>query len=131
MADENACQEWLFRYQWPDGFVCPHCGEVRYYKVPGRIQYECAGCGRQIALTNGTIMYKSRIPLYKWFGAVALYNADKEISAAELGRQLCLTKPTAWLMLKKIRAALKTREGRLLLAKIAEWMSKRGERGLA
>jgi hypothetical protein len=65
-------------------------------------------------------MHKSRLPLRKWFEAVALYNAGPGISAAEAGRELGLTKPTAWLALKKIRLGLQTgKEERLVIVKIA------------
>jgi hypothetical protein len=62
-------------------------------------------------------MQKSRLPLRKWFEAAALYNADPGISAAEFARKLELTKPTAWLLLRKIDQGLKS-GGRVLLAKM-------------
>jgi transposase-like protein len=116
--DEEACKNALFRIRWPDGFSCARCGCTRYYTVSRRDQYECAHCGRQFSITSGTFMHKSRLPLRKGFEAVALYNADPGISAAEAGRKLGLTKPTAWLALKKIRLGLQTGE-RQLLSKIA------------
>jgi hypothetical protein len=116
--DEETCKNTLFRIRWPRGFSCADCGCTRYYPISGRTQYECAGCGHQVSITSGTFMHKSRIPLHKWFEAAALYDADPYISAAECARKLELTKPTAWLLLKKIRRGLKNSEGRRLLAKI-------------
>jgi transposase-like protein len=116
--DEEACKNALFRIRWPQGFSCAHCGCARYYLISGRGQYECAGCGRQFSLTSGTFMHQSRLPLRKWFEAVALYNADPGISAAEFARKLELTKPTAWLLLKKIRQGL-TSGGHRLLVKMS------------
>jgi transposase-like protein len=122
--DEEIYKTELFRIRWPQGFSCAHCGCTRYYPISGRDQYECAGCGRQFSLTGGTFMHKSRLPLRKWFEAAALYNADGGISAAEFARKLKLTKPTAWLLLKKIRQGLTTGEGRILLVKIASlWVT--------
>jgi hypothetical protein len=68
-------------------------------------------------------MQKSRLPLRKWFEAAALYNADPGISAAEFARKLELTKPTAALLLKKIKRGLGS-GGRILLAEIASiWVT--------
>jgi transposase-like protein len=117
--DEEACKKAIFRIRWPQGFSCPGrsgaiCGCTRYYLVSCRNLFECARCGRQFSITSGTFMKKSRLPLRKWFEAVALYSAAPDISAAEAGRKLGLTKPTAWLALKKIRLGLQNGEGRIL-----------------
>jgi hypothetical protein len=117
-VDEEACKTALFHICGPQGFSCARCGCARYYPVSGRDQYECAGCGQQFSITGGTFMHKTGLPLGKWFEAIALYNADPGISAAEFARKLELTKPTAWLLLKKIRQGLKTR-WRIPLGEIA------------
>jgi predicted amidophosphoribosyltransferase len=125
--DEEACKNALFRICWPRGFSCARCGCTRYYPVSGRGQYECALCGRQFSLTGGTCMHKTRLPLRKWFEAAALYSADRTISAAEFARKLELTKPTAWLLLKKIKQGLTSGE-RILLGKIAPmWITRTHE----
>jgi transposase-like protein len=121
--DEEACKNALFRIRWPGGFSCDRCGCTRYYPISGRDQYECSGCGRQFSITSGTCMHKSRLPLRTWFEAAALYSADRDISAAEFARKLKLTKPTAWLLLKKIKQGL-TSGGRVLLGGIASaWLT--------
>jgi transposase-like protein len=120
--DEETCKSALIRIRWPQGFSCAHCGHTRYYCISGRDQYECAGCGRHFSITSGTFMHRSRLPLRKWFEAAALYNAEPGISAAEAGRKLELTKPTAWLLLKKIRQGLTNSEGRQLLAKMCVYL---------
>jgi hypothetical protein len=66
-------------------------------------------------------MHRSRQPLRVWFEAVGLLYADSGISAAALGRKLGLTKPTACLMLKKIKLGLGTGD-RLLLGKMAAFL---------
>jgi transposase-like protein len=130
--DEEFYRNELFRIRWPQGFSCAQCGCTRYYPVTrgepraggarranfGRDQYECALCHRQFSITSGTFMHKTRLPLRKWFEAATLYNTSSDISAAEFARKLELTKPTAWLLLKKIRQGLTTSEGRTLLAKM-------------
>jgi transposase-like protein len=118
--DDAACKNALIRIRWPRGFSCARCGYARHYPISGRGQHECALCGRQFSLVSGTFMHRSRLPLHTWFQAAALYNADPGLSAAEWARRLCLTKPTAWLLLKKIRQGLANSEGRTLLAKMCE-----------
>jgi DNA-directed RNA polymerase subunit RPC12/RpoP len=124
--DDESCREMLFRIRWPLGFACPHCGHKRYYTVPDRGQYECAACGAQIALTGGTIMHKSKVPLHKWFEAIVLYNEDPTISAVKMARIAGLTKPTASLLLKKIRKSLTSQKGQVFLGRIATAGSYRG-----
>jgi hypothetical protein len=64
-------------------------------------------------------MHKTRLPLHTWFEAAALYYTDPRISAAEFARKLELTKPTAWLLLKKMNQGLKS-GGRILLGKMID-----------
>ena len=72
-ATENACSEYLFERRWPEGFVCPSCGEGRAWLLKTKaFTYECAGCGRQTSVTAGTIMHASKLPLTTWFWAAFL-----------------------------------------------------------
>ena len=69
-ASERACAEYLFERRWPQGFVCPGCGEGRAWRLKTKaFTYECAGCGRQTSVTAGTIMHASKLPLTIWFWA--------------------------------------------------------------
>ncbi len=47
--DDAACAAYLERARWPDGFVCPHCGQIaepfRIVTRPGVL--ECRACRRQ------------------------------------------------------------------------------------
>jgi hypothetical protein len=64
LASERACAEYLFARRWPDGFVCPGCGEGRAWLLNTKaFTCECAGCGRQTSVTAGTIMHASKLPL--------------------------------------------------------------------
>jgi hypothetical protein len=33
---EAQCRSALFRWRWPDGFVCPDCGHTGYCEIVGR-----------------------------------------------------------------------------------------------
>jgi hypothetical protein len=91
-ATESACAEYLFERRWPDGFVCPGCGEGRAWLLKTKaFTYECAACGRQTSVTAGTIMHASKLPLTTWFWAAFLMAPHSNgISALQLQSQLSL-----------------------------------------
>ena len=68
LATESACAQYLFERCWPDGFVCPGCGEGRAWLLKSKaFTYECADCGRQTSVSASTIMHASKLPLTIWF----------------------------------------------------------------
>jgi transposase-like protein len=107
-ANEEACQEYLAKCRWPDGFTCPQCGGRRAYKFVKRRGWECAGCRHQVSVTAGTILHNTKTPLTIWFWAGYLMTTDtRGISALLLQRQLGLRRyETAWMMLHKLRRAM-------------------------
>ncbi len=110
-STDTACRERLFKMRWPDGFTCPRCGHNHYYFLENRDLYQCANCKYQASVTAGTIFHKSRISLKKWFWAIYLVSRDKGgISALALKKHINVCYETAWLMLHKIRNAMKVRD---------------------
>ncbi len=110
-STDTACRERLFKMRWPDGFKCPRCGHNHYYFLENRDLYQCANCKYQASITAGTIFHKSRISLKKWFWAIYLVSRDKGgISALALKKHINVCYETAWLMLHKIRNAMKVRD---------------------
>jgi transposase-like protein len=113
-TDETAAREHLERVLWPNGPVCPHCGErERLTKLQGKSHrpglYHCKakGCGKQFTVTVGTLYERSHIPLHKWVLATHLMNASKKgISAHQLHRMLGLSYKSAWFMAHRIRAGM-------------------------
>ncbi len=45
--DEDACRNYLFKFRWPNGFICSNCGHTGYYFVKQRHLYQCAHCKKQ------------------------------------------------------------------------------------
>src|SRR6202045_135558 len=107
-ATEEACQRYLAACRWPDGFVCPRCGNRRAYELVKLKRWQCAGCRYQVSLTAGTILHNTKTPLTVWFWAAYLMTTDKRgISALLLQRRLALSRyETAWMMLHKFRRAM-------------------------
>ena len=91
--DEASCAAFLYERRWPDGFVCPACGNARAAALRSRAYtYECYGCGRQTSITAGTAMHRTRLPLTAWFWAAHLMSTHSNgMSARQLEDQLGLT----------------------------------------
>ena len=98
-ASEEACQQYLAAFRWPDGFICPLCGHRRAYELVKQRRRQCAGCRHQVSLTAGTVLHRTKIPLTHWFWAAYLMSTDKRgVSAMLLQRQLGLScYETVWM----------------------------------
>ena len=56
---------------------------------------------------TGTIFQKTKIPLQKWFLAIAiLLNAKKSVSSYQLARDLDMNQKSAWFLAMRVRTAL-------------------------
>jgi transposase-like protein len=118
---EEACREYLYKKRWPNGFVCPKCGQTEHFNIKSRNRYQCKACNRQTTVTAGTIMDKTRTPLTKWFAAMYLVAEDKRgLSAMALQRKIGVAYLTAWTMLQKIRSAMSSRDEKYMLDGIVE-----------
>src|SRR5437764_1233822 len=109
--DAKAAATYLESIRWPNGPVCPHCGESERKPYPlkstTRKLYKCAGCRKQYTVTVGTIFEGSHIPLNKWLLAFNLLCASKKgMSAHQLHRMLDVTYKSAWFMAHRIRYAM-------------------------
>ena len=108
---EDQCTEALFRWRWPNGFVCPRCEHTEYCCVQSRSLYQCRGCRHQVSLTAGTILASTKLPLRTWFLAMYLMTQTKNgISGLELSRQLGVSYNTAWSLKHKLMQVMKERD---------------------
>jgi len=120
-STEEACREKLFKMRWPDGFICPHCGNTTYYHHSVRHLYQCTSCKYQVSVTAGTALHRTKMPLVKWFWAMYLISSDKRgMSALGLSKKLELRYETAWTMTHKIRKAMKDRDSQYDLLGVVE-----------
>lgn len=115
--DEDKAREALEAVRWPNGPICPHCGNVRPDTMPvvhGKkhshrpgLRY-CNECKSTFTVTVGTVFERSKVPLSKWWLATHLMGASKKgMSAHQLHRMLGVTYKTAWFMAHRIREAMK------------------------
>lgn len=114
--DETKAREALEAVRWPEGPICPHCGnsaQDRIAKVEGKKHSHrpgllyCNECRGQFTVTVGTVFERSKVPLTKWWMAVHMFNSGKNgVSAHEIHRVLGVTYKTAWFMMHRIREAM-------------------------
>ncbi len=114
--DEDKAREALEAVRWPEGPICPHCGNSdpeRLAKVEGKKHshrpglYYCNDCKGQFTVTVGTVFERSKVPLTKWWMAAHMMNSGKNgVSAHEIHRALGVTYKTAWFMMHRLREAM-------------------------
>jgi transposase-like protein len=120
---EEAATLYVEKQLWPNGPVCPHCGETERL---GRLEgvrskpskkhpegvakiglWKCYGCRKQFTVRIGTIFEDSHLPLNLWLQAIHLLCASKKgISTRQLQRMLGCGLKTAWHLSHRIRLAM-------------------------
>lgn len=106
--DKATCLKFIEEQIYPDGVVaCPYCGGIHpYRRSDGR--FKCRECGSSFSILQGTIFQDTKLPLYKWFGAIFLMSVhSKGISSIQAAIDLGVTQKTAWFMLHKIRTTFR------------------------
>jgi len=102
--------QFIERLRWPEGARCIRCGaDVAQFVSGGRCLYQCRNgrCRYQFGPTTGTLLHDSRVPLQKWFYAIALVLTTEEgLSVRDAQRELRIGYKTAWYLCHRIRAAL-------------------------
>jgi transposase-like protein len=114
-TDDNAARRHLEKIRWPEGQICPHCGnadQAKIRKLKGKSHrpglYQCNECREHFTVTVGSVMERSHIPLSKWVYAFHLMAASKKgVSAHQLHRMLGITYKSAWFMSHRIREAMR------------------------
>ena len=111
-SDFDNCRLFMAALRWPDGIVrCPRCSSDKVVYLEKARVYWCKGDHpkQKFSLKVGTVFEDSPIALEKWLPAVwMLVNYKNGVSSWELHRSLGVTQKSAWFMLHRIRAALKT-----------------------
>lgn len=111
-TDEDKARELLEATRWPDGPVCPFCGQLETVKALGGPSmgpgwYYCSDCQDKFTVRVGTLYERSHIPLHKWLLATHLVVSSKKgMSALQLSRMLGITYKSAWFMCHRIREGM-------------------------
>ena len=99
---------------WPNGPVCPHCGNndaSRIRKLEGKSTRlglrKCNGCRKPFTVRQKTIFESSHLALHLWLQVVHLMCASKKgISTRQIQRLLNCSMKTAWFLTHRIRLAM-------------------------
>ncbi|MER8521524.1 IS1595 family transposase [Mesorhizobium sp. M0644] len=113
--NEEAAFERLEAIVWPEGPICPKCGnceQARITRVSGPTARtglrRCLECKKQFTVKVGTVFESSHVPLHKWWQAAHLLASSKKgISAHQLHRTLQVQYKTAWFMFHRLREAMR------------------------
>ena len=117
--NEEKALEYFESIRWPNGVICPHCGNQeakKLWKIQSNPEKkiraglrQCGVCKKQFRATVGTLFEKSHIPLHYWLVAwYLLCGAKKGISAKQVQRYLGIkTYQTAWFLCHRIRHAMR------------------------
>ena len=111
---EEAAYAYVEARLWPDGPVCPHCGNVdpdRIGKLQGKTTrpglYKCYACRQPFNVKIGTVFEKSHVPMRVWLQAIYLMSASKKgISTRQLQRTFQCGLKTAWFLGHRVREAM-------------------------
>jgi transposase-like protein len=119
-SSEEACCDYIYQLRWPDGYICPRCGHIKFWPI-GNTLFQCASCNHQVSIVAGTIFHGTHKPLIFWFRAIWWVTGQKNgASALGLKRILGLgSYKTAWTWLHKLRRAMVT-PGRNKLSGVIE-----------
>lgn len=111
--DEAAALAFIEARLWPNGPVCPRCGEdKRVSRMGGKYAKrgvcKCYDCRKPFTVTMNTVMESSHIPLHVWLQAIHLICTSKKgFSSNQLHRTLGVTLKSAWFLSHRIREAMK------------------------
>lgn len=99
------------KVRWPETEgepVCPSCGCCNAYDLATRQVYKCKACSKQFSITSGTIFHSRKLAVRDILAAIAVFiNGAKGYSALQLSRDLSVDYKTAFVMLHKVREAIK------------------------
>ena len=104
--DAESARLYFEAARWPDGAICPACGEAKRIGTRKGGYYRCNACLSDFTIRTGTIFERSKVPLHKWIYAMyLLVTSRKGISSLQLHSQIGVTQKTAWFMLQRLREA--------------------------
>jgi transposase-like protein len=107
--DEAAALAFVEAHLWPDGPVCPHCGETaKVGRLNGKTTRlglrKCYSCKKPFTVRIGTVFEDSHTPFRYWLQAIYLLCASKKgISTRQLQRTLKCSMKTAWFLNHRVR----------------------------
>ena len=110
--DEAAAFAYVEAHLWPNGPVCPFCGETsRIGRLNGKTTRpglcKCYACQKPFTVRMGTIFESSHLALRLWLQVMHLMCASKKgIATRQIQRMLQCSMKTAWFVGHRVRLAM-------------------------
>ena len=113
--NEEAAFAYVEAHLWPEGPVCPHCGncdDKRIGRLSGKSSRpglrKCYACRKTFTVRIGSIFEDSHFPLHLWLQAIQLITASKKgVSTRQIQRAFNCSMKTAWFLMHRIREIMK------------------------
>ena len=109
---EEAAFAYVEAALWPNGPVCPHCGETaRIGRLNGKTTrlglHKCYACKQPFTVRKGTIFEESHLPLHLWLQVIHLFCCSKKgLATRQIQRMLRCSMKTAWFLGHRIREVM-------------------------
>lgn len=118
---QETCLHYLESIRWQNEPECPYCKSKQSTKRKDTIRHQCNNCNSSYSVLVGTIFEDTKLPLTKWFSAIALIlNAKKGLSSLQLARDIGVNRKTGWYLQMRIRKAMQEGDDQDLFKGIVE-----------
>ena len=119
---EDQAERLLAVLRWPNGPVCPFCGNTGHYvldlKNANRRRYKCSACRKQFSVTKGTILEGSKLSLVVWVRFIQfLCKRSEDVSLSDIHHELNVSYGAVQNALDRLAYALKRAPLRAVLGK--------------
>jgi transposase-like protein len=114
LINDAKCFEVVRNLRWPEGLLCPHCGDEHVIKFgrdetqEHRQRYHCKSCGRYFDDLTGTIFEGHHLPLRSWI--LCLYFMGLNLSNTQIAKELDLNKDDVQKMATQLREGVVRRK---------------------
>src|SRR5208282_2001814 len=124
---EEACRNYLRDSRWPDGVICPKCGnKEKVHALKSKPFYWlCKNCNNyRFSVISGTIFENTKKPLKLWFRiAYFMLVSKKGMSALQVhrtvfGEDSTSDYHTTWYMCTRLRAAMRNQSWDRLMGEV-------------
>jgi transposase-like protein len=88
------CLRFLCQIRWPKGIDCLYCRSRQAHLVAKKRRVYCPDCHGDFSPLIGTIFYRTKLPLQKWFWFLSHYRTGEKASIRRLARVMDVNKLT-------------------------------------
>lgn len=121
---EEAAYQRFCRLRWPEtkgSPVCPRCQFEEAYAIETRRKFKCKACHHQFSVTSDTVFASHKLAFVDLLGAIFLVaNAAKGMSTLQLARTIDVSYKTAFVLIHKLREAIRAETEGLTLTGTVE-----------